>query len=107
MNTRPGVPEMIEMIEPLMRELIDLRTEVVILRHKTAPPTPTLVELMADTPIMVRQDHDGRWSAGISIGPERGYTGVSGCDTDVAVFKASIRHLADLLERAWTERDDQ
>lgn len=99
-----GVPELIQVIAPYMSELTHLREDVVRLRVEKRPSTPTLTGLMADTPITVRRDDDGRWSSSIRVGDQS--TGVSGCETDVDAFKRSIWHLADLLATAWTEDDE-
>jgi hypothetical protein len=104
---RPGLPELILAIQPEMRELLLLREEVVALRFKRAPPTPTLAALMEGTPITVKQDDNGKWSTTIDLGPDCARTGGSGYDTDVDAFKRGIAHLADLLAREWSREDDE
>lgn len=105
---RRTVADVILAVEPEMRELIRLREEVVKLRIQTSPPTPTIAEFMADTPITVRRDDDGKWSSTIDLG-SAGRTGTSGQQTDVLAFHAAIGHLTHLLSEAWmreAEGDD-
>ena len=104
---RQGLPELILALQPEMRELLELREEVTRLRFKTSPPTPTLAELMDETPIAVKQDADGRWSSTIDLGPGCGRTGGSGYETDVVAFKHGIQHLANLLAEAWSRGDEE
>jgi hypothetical protein len=102
---RQGIAELILALQPEMRELLHLREEVVRLRNKVNPPTPTLAALMEGGPITVRRDDDGRWSATIDTGS--GSTGVSGCETDVVAFKQAVSHVAHLLGTEWSREDDE
>ena len=105
-DQRPAtIAEMLLAIEPEMRELTRLRADVIELRIRTAPPTPTLAELLEGGPIEVRCDDDGTWSSSIALGAGAGYTGVSGCPTDVRAYQLSVQHLATLLGEAWMEAD--
>jgi hypothetical protein len=104
---RPGIPELVLALQYEMRELLDLREEVVRLRIKTATPTPTLAELMAGLPITVKQYPSGKWSADIDVGPGCARTGTSDHDTDVEAFRAAVKHLANLLAIEWSREDDE
>jgi hypothetical protein len=102
---RQGIAELILALQPEMRELIHLREEVVRLRSKVNPPTPTLAELIEGGPITVRRDEDGRWSATVDTGS--GATGVSGCETDVDAYQKAVSHVARLLGSEWSREDDE
>jgi hypothetical protein len=109
---RSTIAELIVALEPEMRELIALREEVRELRFRANPPTPSVRELIAGTPITLKQECDGRWWASITlVDPSTGQgalgTGVSGCRTDVEAFKAAVSHLAGLLAREWDRTEDE
>lgn len=102
---RQDVPELIVSMAPYMEELVHLRATVKRLRFEKSPPTPTVQELIAASPITIRQDDDGRYSASIDCGTAT--TGVSGCDTDVNCFQAAVRHVAALAGEKWADEDDE
>jgi hypothetical protein len=108
---RPTIAELIVAIEPEMRELIRLREEIRGMRFRASPPTPSVHELIAATPLTIKQESDGLWWARIAlVNPTDGTgalgTGVGGCATDVEAFKLAVSHLATLLAREW-ERDEE
>lgn len=108
---RYGLADVLLAIEPELRELIQLRREVVELRMRVHPPTPDIHALIRKTAIAIFQAQDGRWEARINlVNPITGApfigTGGSGFDTDVDAFVFAVNRLASALAETWDRDDD-
>jgi hypothetical protein len=101
-----GIPEFVQMMEPLMRELLYLREEVQRLRLTTYTRSSISDLFNGDgTPLKLRQDDDGKWSFSLNLSDEM-QTGGSGFESEEAALRHSVQHAADLYRQLETDTED-